>query len=48
MLALLERPRYYKKLAPPDVQLELQELTAQIATMRTELEKLRHEDSNPT
>lgn len=27
--------------APPDVELELQELTAQIAAMRVELEKLR-------
>ncbi|MBD1861925.1 MULTISPECIES: hypothetical protein [Trichocoleus] len=32
--------------APPDVQLELQELTAQIAAIRTELEKLRSQ--NPT
>ena len=31
--------------APPDVQLELQELTAQIAAIRTELEKLRNSDS---
>jgi len=31
--------------APPDVQLELQELTAQIAAIRTELEKLRNPDS---
>lgn len=31
--------------ASPDIQLELQELTAQIAAIRTELEKLR--DSNP-
>ena len=30
--------------APPDVQLELQELTAQIAAIRTELEKLRNEN----
>lgn len=30
---------------PPDVQLEMQELTAQIAAMRAELEKLRQ--SNP-
>lgn len=34
--------------APPDVQLELQELTAQIAAIRTELEKLRNSDSNPS
>lgn len=32
--------------APPDVQLDLQELTAQIAAIRTELEKLRNQDSN--
>lgn len=31
--------------ASPDVQLELQELTAQIAAMRAELERLRNEDS---
>jgi len=31
--------------APPDVQLEMQELTAQIAAIRTELEKLRDRDS---
>jgi polyhydroxyalkanoate synthesis regulator phasin len=31
--------------APPDVQLELQELTAQIAAIRTELEKLRNQNS---
>ncbi|MBD2098081.1 hypothetical protein H6F90_23710 [Trichocoleus sp. FACHB-591] len=30
--------------APPDVQLELQELTAQIAAIRTELEKLRSQN----
>jgi hypothetical protein len=47
-LGLLGRPRYYKKLAPLDMQLEFQELTAQIATMRTEREKLLNEDSNPT
>lgn len=29
--------------APPDVQLELQELTAQIVAMRAELERLRNE-----
>ena len=34
--------------APPDVQLGLQELTAQIAAIRTELEKLRNSDSNPS
>lgn len=32
--------------APADVQLELQELTLQIAAIRTELEKLRKPDSN--
>lgn len=32
-------------IAPPDVQLELQELTAQIAAIRTELENLRNPDS---
>lgn len=31
--------------AQPDVQLELEELTAQIAAMRTELEKLREPNS---
>jgi polyhydroxyalkanoate synthesis regulator phasin len=31
--------------APPDVQLDLQELTAQIAAMRAELERLREQDS---
>lgn len=31
--------------APPDVQLELQELTAQIAAMRAELEKLRNQET---
>lgn len=31
--------------APPDVQLELQELTAQLAAMRAELERLRNQDS---
>lgn len=35
--------------APPDVELELQELTAQIAAMRVELEKLRDDpESNPS
>ena len=34
--------------APPEVQLELQELTAQIAAMRKELEQLRNQDSNPS
>ena len=33
--------------APPDVQLELQELTAQLSAIRTELEKLQNPDSNP-
>ncbi|MBW4474100.1 MAG: hypothetical protein KME45_27555 [Stenomitos rutilans HA7619-LM2] len=31
--------------APPDVQLELQELTAQIVAMRAELERLRNENT---
>jgi polyhydroxyalkanoate synthesis regulator phasin len=31
--------------APPDVQLDLQELTAQIAAIRAELERLREQDS---
>lgn len=30
--------------APPDVQVELQELTAQIAAIRAELEKLRNQE----
>lgn len=34
--------------APPDVELELQELTAQLAAIRTELEKLQNPDSNPS
>ena len=34
--------------APPDVQLDLQELTAQIAAMRAELEELRNSESNPS
>lgn len=33
------------EVAPPDVQLEVQELTAQIAAIRTELEKLNNPDS---
>lgn len=36
------------EVAPPDVQLDLQELTAQIAAMRAELEELRNSDSNPS
>ncbi|NJL39215.1 MAG: hypothetical protein HC840_25195 [Leptolyngbyaceae cyanobacterium RM2_2_4] len=32
--------------APPDVQLDLQELTAQIAAIRAELERLREQDSS--
>ncbi len=36
------------QVAPPDVQLDLQELTAQLAAIRTELEKLRNSDSNPS
>jgi polyhydroxyalkanoate synthesis regulator phasin len=35
-----------ENVAPPDVQLELQELTAQIAAMRAELEKLQNPDSD--
>lgn len=35
------------QVAPPDVQLDLQELTAQIAAIRTELENLRNSDTNP-
>ncbi len=35
------------EVAPPDVQL-LQELTAEIAAMRAELEQLRNSDSNPS
>ncbi|UBF23754.1 hypothetical protein K9N68_18505 [Kovacikia minuta CCNUW1] len=31
--------------APPNIQLELEELTEQIATIRSELEKLRNPDS---
>ena len=33
---------------PPDMQLDLQELTAEIAAMRAELEELRNSDSNPS
>lgn len=33
--------------APPDVQMDLQELTAQIAALRAELEKLRAQDNRP-
>ena len=36
------------KAAPPDVQLELQELTAQLAAIRTELENMPKSDSNPS
>lgn len=36
------------EVAPPSVQLDLQELTAEIAAMRAELEKLRNSDSNPS
>lgn len=32
------------QVAPPEVQLDLQELTAQLAAIRTELEKLRNSD----
>ncbi len=32
--------------APPDIQVELQELTEQIAAMRAELEKLRNSDTS--
>ena len=35
------------KAAPPDVQLELQELTAQLAAIRSEIENLQS-DSNPS
>ena len=35
------------QVAPPDVQLELQELTAQLSAIRAELEKLRNSD-NPS
>ena len=31
--------------APPDIQLELQELTAQIVAMRAELEQIRNQDT---
>ncbi len=34
--------------APSHVQLELQELTAQIAAIRIELEKLRNQDTEPS
>ena len=33
--------------APPDIQLELQELTAQIVAMRAELERIRSQDAPP-
>lgn len=36
------------EVAPPEVRLDLQELTAQIAAMRAELENLRNSDSNPS
>lgn len=36
------------QVASPDVQLELQELTAQLSAIRAELEKLRNSDSNPS
>lgn len=36
------------QVAPPEVELDLQELTAQIAAMRAELEKLRDSDSSPS
>lgn len=36
------------EVAPPEVRLDLQELTAEIAAMRAELEKLRNSDSNPS
>lgn len=35
-----------ENVAPPDVQLELQELTAQLAAIRAELEKLQNPDSD--
>ena len=34
--------------ASPDLQLELQELTAQLSAIRMELEKLRNPDSSPS
>ncbi len=40
-------PTTSTQVAPPEVQLDLQELTAQLAAIRTELEKLRNSD-NPT
>jgi polyhydroxyalkanoate synthesis regulator phasin len=36
------------RVAPPQVELELQELTAQIAALRAELAKLQDSDSNPS
>lgn len=36
------------EVAPPSVQLDLQELIAEIAAMRAELEQLRNSDSNPS
>ncbi len=41
-----DTPTATQTVAPPNVQLELQELTAQIAAIRIELEKLRNPDSN--
>lgn len=41
-----DTPRGSETVVPPNVQLELQELTAQIAAIRVELEKLRNPDSN--
>lgn len=36
------------QVAPPEVQLDLQELTAQITAMRIELERMRDSDSSPS
>ncbi len=36
------------QVAPPEVQLDLQELTNQISAMRIELERLRDSDSSPS
>ncbi|MBD1919839.1 hypothetical protein H6F77_01730 [Microcoleus sp. FACHB-831] len=41
-----DTPGATETVAPPSVQLDLQELTAQIAAIRIELENLRNPDSN--
>lgn len=41
-------PKTSTNFTPPDVQLELQELTAQLAAIRSEVEKLNDSDSNPS